>query len=76
MSWFKQMSGSNPIAGVSGQDDAGINDAIYGTSAAILSAAEARSPPSLGAAEPARTDETKRSQLVLLGSYVAKVRIR
>jgi hypothetical protein len=76
MSWFKQMRGSGPIAGMRGQDDAGINVAIYGNSAAILSAAGMRSPPRLGAAGPAQTDETKRRQLALLESYVARIRLR
>ena len=71
MRLFKQTRSSDPIAGVSLQDGAGINDAIYGTSAANLSNAETRSLPGLGVAGPARTDETKRRQLALLESYVA-----
>jgi len=76
MSWFKQMSGSDPTAGVSGQDDTGINDPIYGTSDPILSATETRTPPLPDVPGPARTDEIKRRQLALLESYVANVRIR
>jgi len=76
MGWFKQIWGSDPIAGANGQDGMGISDAIDSTSAVILSTAGMRSPSPLGVAEPSRTDETKRRQLALLGSYVAKARIR
>ena len=76
MSWFKQMWSSKPIAGMSGQDAAGINDSNFGTAAAILNTAETRSPSSLGVAGSGSTDETKRRQLTLLESYVARFRIR
>ena len=76
MSWFKQTWGSDPIAAANGQDDTGISDAIDSTSAAILSAAGTPSPPGLGAAGSTRTDETKRRQLALLESYVARIRLR
>ena len=76
MSWFKQTWGADRIAGANSQDDTGISDAIDSTSAAILSAAGMRSSPGLGVAGPARTDETKRRQLALLESYVARIRLR
>ena len=77
MNWFKQMSGSAPTAAVRRYDATGINDAInYGTSDAMLSGAETRTPSPSGVAGPARTDETKRRQLALLERYVAKVRLR
>ena len=77
MNWFEQMSGSAPNAGVSRQDATGINHAIYyGTSDAMLSGTETRTPPLPGVAGPAHTDETKRRQLALLERYVAKVRLR
>jgi hypothetical protein len=75
MSWFKQTWGSDPIAGAYGQDAAGINDATDSTSAAILSAPGMRWPPGLGVAGSASTDETKRRQLALLESYVARIRL-
>lgn len=49
---------------------------IYGTSDAMLSGTETRTPPGLGVAGPARTDETKRRQFALLESYVARIRLR
>jgi len=76
MSWFKQTWGSDPIAGANSQDDTGISDVIDSTSAVILSAAGMRSPPGLGVAGPARLDETKRRELALLESYVARIRLR
>ena len=77
MNWFEQMSGAAPNAGVSRQDAMRINDAIYhGTSDAMLSGTEMRTPPLPGVVGPARTDETKRRQLALVERYVAKVRLR
>jgi len=77
LNWFKQMSGSARTAGVSRYDAAGINDAIYcGTSDAMQSGTEKRTPSPTGIAGLARTDETKRRQLALLERYVAKVRLR
>jgi len=77
MNWFEQMSGAAPNAGVSRQDATRINDAIYhGTSDAMLSGTETRTPPLPGFAGPARTDETKRRQLALPKRYVAQVRLR
>jgi hypothetical protein len=76
MGWFKQMSGSDAAAGVSGRDDAGINVSIYGASEAIPRATETRTPPLNGHPGPLHTDETKRRQLALLERYVAKVRRR
>jgi hypothetical protein len=70
------MWGSDPIAGENGRDDTDISDAIDSTSAAILSAAGMRSPPGLGVAGPTLMDETKRRQLALLESYVARLRLR
>jgi hypothetical protein len=76
MGWFKQMSGSDATAGVSGRNETGINDSIYGTREAILSTIETRTPPLPGVLGPLRSDETKRRQLALLERYVAKVRRR
>ena len=76
MGWFKQTWGADRIAGANSQEDTGISDAVDSTSAAILSAAGMRSPPGLGVAGPARLDETKRRELALLESYVARIRLR
>ena len=76
MGWFKQVSGSDATAGVSGRDDTDINDSIYGTSEAILSAIVTCAPPLPGAPGPVRTVETKRRQSALLERYVASVHIR
>ena len=78
MSWFKQTWGSDPIAGANSQDDTDISDAIDSTSTStvILSAAGMRSPPGLGVAGPTLMDESKRRQLALLESYVARIRLR
>ncbi len=70
MSWFKQMSCSDPTAEVSGQDERGINDAIYGTSDAILGATETRTTSLPGVPGPARwmrqSADSWRSQSILL----------
>jgi len=71
MGWFKQMSGSDATAEMSGRADTGINDSIYRTSKAALSAIETRTPPLPGVTGPLLTDETKRRQLALLERYVA-----
>ncbi len=77
MGWFKQMSGSEANAGLSGRADTGINDdSGYGTGVTILSALETRTRPLPGVPGPLRMDETKRRQLALLERYVAKVRRR